>query len=605
MSLITLMTALLALATLPGYIIASEKLNIQSLTGALAHDGLTGIWVLTLTLLLGQSVLCAWRRLQLRLVKTTFEAKPSNFVNLVGDPVFDPNKGVYFNGAGEDGQMHRIVIEPKWWHLLPNSAISRSGEAEAAILNGSYSSVLPGTEPSSLVMLKVGEVTVGLGSRVQYKGCSDYLLTAHHVVATHAELSLCKRGVVIKLEESMLESTYESGLESVDFIMIKIPSNYWSKLGVGVGKLSTMTKRTTVTLYGGNNSMGLISSQGPAYKGRAGFAIIHEAPTTRGWSGTPLYSGNFIVGIHTGCAELGKTNCATNVNLLLELSSTQESNFSENSYGEIDEDNFVLRSNRSEYIEVDIKGRGKFLMGDSDYLNITGKPSDWEKQKRAQGEEIWEDAEDTEEDMDNYFKNSVISWYKKGKETVTQFLKTETKRPEVAEDTDSLLESLNYQRVAASEDVVPPSSNLPTTSGLSQRLSPHGVCPSPTLEERVANLEKLLEKSLESMCKMQLAHSQSLQAMDGLGEGVKRSLGLLHTKLADLDQQNPQEGCSTQSETLPQNIQEPQSGGSSEPATGAKKKSQKKRRKSGKQKSTQKPPLESPCQSWVKVTPKS
>nr|QXV86578.1 polyprotein 2a [Solemoviridae sp.] len=599
-----ILIVLAALATLPGYIIASEKLATHSLEWAIAHDIVLGVAIVTLIWLLGLSVLFAWRKLQIKLIKTTEEARPGKFVRLVGDPIFDPNKGVYFNGAGEDGQMHKIVIEPKWWHLLPRSAISRDGEAEAAVLNGSYSSVLPGTEPSSLVMLKVGEVTVGFGSRVQYKGCSDYLLTAHHVVAPHAELNLCKRGLVVKLSEDILESTYESASEAVDFVMIKVPSNYWSKLGVGVGKLTTMTKRTTVTLYGGSNSMGLISSQGSAYKGRTGFAIIHEAPTTRGWSGTPLYQGNFIVGIHTGCGKLGETNCATNVNLLLELSSTQESNFSENSYSEIDEDNFVLRANREEYMEVEIKGKGKFLLGDADYINVTDKPSNWEKLKKARGEEIWEDAEDTEEQLDNYFKTSLVSWYNKGKETAAQFCKGAAE-PVVEVTTDNLLESLNYQRVATSEDVVPPLSGSPSTSGSPQRLSPHGVCPSPTLEERVANLEKLLEKSLEAMCKMQLEYSQSLKSMAGLGEGAKQSLGLLHTKLEDLDRQSLQKSCSMPSEVLPPNTQELPSGGSSEPTTGAKKKSQKKRRKSGKRKSTQKPPLESPCQSWVKVTPKS
>lgn len=599
-----MLIVLAALATLPGYIIASEKLATHTLEWAKVHDTALGVAIVTLIWLLGLSVLSAWRKLQVRLVKATPEAKPGNFVSLVGDPVFDPNKGVYFNGAGEDGQMHKIVIEPKWWHLLPRSAISRDGEAEAAILNGSYSSVLPGTEPTSLVMLKAGEVTVGFGSRVQYKGCSDYLLTAHHVVAPHAELNLCKRGLVVKLSEDMLESTYESALEAVDFVMIKIPSNYWSKLGVGVGKLTTMTKRTTVTLYGGSNSMGLTSSQGSAYKGRTGFAIIHEAPTTRGWSGTPLYQGNFIVGIHTGCGKLGETNCATNVNLLLELSSTQESNFSENSYSEIDEDNFVLRTNREEYMEVEIKGKGKFLLGDADYINVTGKPLDWERQKRARGEEIWGEDDETEEKLDNYFKTGLAAWYNKGKETAAQFCKGVAK-PEAEISTDSLLESLNYQRVATSEDAVPPSSSSPSTNGVPQRLSPHGVCPSPTLEERVANLEKLLEKSLESMCKMQLEYSQSLETMAGLGEGAKQSLGLLRTKLEDLDRQNLQKSCSTPSGISQQSTQELPSGGSSEPTTGAKKKSQKKRRKSGKRKSTQKPPLESPCQSWVKVMPKS
>nr|QXV86579.1 polyprotein 2ab [Solemoviridae sp.] len=435
-----ILIVLAALATLPGYIIASEKLATHSLEWAIAHDIVLGVAIVTLIWLLGLSVLFAWRKLQIKLIKTTEEARPGKFVRLVGDPIFDPNKGVYFNGAGEDGQMHKIVIEPKWWHLLPRSAISRDGEAEAAVLNGSYSSVLPGTEPSSLVMLKVGEVTVGFGSRVQYKGCSDYLLTAHHVVAPHAELNLCKRGLVVKLSEDILESTYESASEAVDFVMIKVPSNYWSKLGVGVGKLTTMTKRTTVTLYGGSNSMGLISSQGSAYKGRTGFAIIHEAPTTRGWSGTPLYQGNFIVGIHTGCGKLGETNCATNVNLLLELSSTQESNFSENSYSEIDEDNFVLRANREEYMEVEIKGKGKFLLGDADYINVTDKPSNWEKLKKARGEEIWEDAEDTEEQLDNYFKTSLVSWYNKGKETAAQFCKGAAE-PVVEVTTDNLLES--------------------------------------------------------------------------------------------------------------------------------------------------------------------
>lgn len=349
--------------------------------------------------------------------------------------------------------------------------------------------------------------------------------------------------------------------------------------------------------------MGLLSSHGPAYKGKAGYAIVHEASTTRGWSGTPLYQGSTIVGVHIGCGKLGENNCATNVNLLLTMSSKQESVFSENSYNELDEDNFLLRD-RSEYLEIDIKGRGKFLMGDADFINVTGKSLDWEKQKRAKGEEVWHDADDA--DMDAWYKSDIKTLYELGVETVKNlFSGSPTEESDDEENVNSLLQSLNCQRAAPSEDAVLPSIVSQSTSGRNQRLSPHGVCLSPTLEDRVANLEKLLERSLATMCKQQLENSQKLLTTLGLVEEVQQRLDLLSTKLVDLPPPAHQKTCVKPPGSLPGNTQEQQLGESSGETSGIKKKSLKKRKKSGKRKSTQKRLPESHSPSWVKATPKS
>nr|WBT97306.1 polyprotein [Subterranean clover mottle virus] len=389
-----------------------------------------------------------WRRWKVVIVK---EVSPREVINLVGEPFLDPVRGVLMNGISTSGGTFEVLIEPKWWHLFPRSAISKDGEKECAIFNAGYSSVLPGTEPTSLVMLKAKDLTVGFGARVRYNGCSDYLLTAHHVVKPHEKLNLCKSGYMV--EDVDLAVTCGSDHDAVDFALIKVPPAVWSKLKVGVGKLEPMTKKTHVTVYGGSDSTRLLSSSGPAYKGKAGYAIIHEASTTKGWSGTPLYSGNTIVGVHTGSGKVGYSNRAVNVKLLLTAVSKFETIFSEISYGELDEDNYLLR-NRDDFVEVEILGKGKFLLGDSSFLDITGKPLGWEKEKRARGEALWHDASD-----DDFYEdaNFLADFYKDSKETVDDIMLEQFKLPAGGHNFKScvatLIELASYEWKNLSESI--------------------------------------------------------------------------------------------------------------------------------------------------------
>nr|WBT97301.1 ORF2a [Subterranean clover mottle virus] len=538
----------------------------------------TAILLPALSVLFGLRV---WRRWKVVIVK---EVNPREVINLVGEPFLDPVRGVLMNGISTSGGTFEVLIEPKWWHLFPRSAISKDGEKECAIFNAGYSSVLPGTEPTSLVMLKAKDLAVGFGARVRFNGCSDYLLTAYHVIKPHEKLNLCKGGYMV--EDVDLAVTCGSDHDAVDFALIKVPPAVWSKLKVGVGKLEPMTKKTHITVYGGSDSTRLLSSSGPAYKGKAGYAIIHEASTTKGWSGTPLYSGNTIVGVHTGSGQVGYSNRAVNVKLLLTAVSKFETIFSEISYGELDEDNYLLR-NRDDFVEVEILGKGKFLLGDSSFVDITGKPLGWEKEKRARGEALWHDASD-----DDFYEdaNFLADFYKDSKETVD----------------DIMLEHLNCQRVATTSKIVsPPSLSLRPMSGrTSLRVSPHEGCPLPTLDDRVASLEKLLERSLEQLLQLQVSSSQNSKDIAGLIEVQKQSVALSSIKREGSNQPPRQQNSTKQSSSLPQSTQkqspEPASGESS----GIKKKSRRKRGKSDKRKSTPKPPPASHSPSWVKQTKK-
>jgi len=510
------------------------------------------------------------------------ETNPREVINLVGDPFLDPTRGVLMNGISTSGKTFEVLIEPKWWHLFPRSAISKDGEKECAIFNAGYNGVLPGTEPASLVMLKAKDLTVGFGARVKYNGSSDYLLTAHHVIKPHEKLSLCKGGYVV--ENVDLTVDCGSAHDAVDFALIKVSPAVWSKLRVGVGKFEPMTRKTHVTVYGGSNSLGLLSSSGPAFKGKAGYTIVHEASTTKGWSGTPLYSGNVIVGVHTGSGQVGFSNRATNVKFLLDSVSKFETIFSEISYGELDIDNYFLR-NSSDFLEVEISGKGKFLLGDSSFVDITNKSLSWEKEKRAKGELVWHDADD-----DDFYEdaNFLADFYKDSKETV-----------------DSMLEHLNCQRAATTKVVSPPLLSLRPMSGMTQtRVSPHEGCPLPSLEDRIASLEKLLERSLEQLLQLQVSSSQNSKDIAGLIEVQKQSLALSSIKREGLGQPPRQQTSTKQSLNLPLSTQKQSPGPVSGESSGTKKKSRKRRGRSDKRKSISKPPPASHSPSWVKVTKK-
>nr|QQP18743.1 polyprotein P2a [Lucerne transient streak virus] len=546
----------------------------------------------------------AWQNMLLNSVEVRDETPPGMFINLVGEPKLVPEKGIVMDGVGEDGKVCKVIVNPQWWRFLPGSAISKNGEDEAAVLDSVYSSVLTGTEPASLVLLKSGSQTVGFGARVSYEGCSDYLLTAHHVIEPHEKLDLCKRGKVIP--DLDLTTTYDCEDKFAEFAMIKVPSNYWSRLGVGVAKLSALSKKSTVSLYGGTSSTGLTCSSGFAYKGKSGYAIVHEASTTKGWSGTPLYVGNNIVGVHTGCGKAGETNRGTNVRVLLDLSSGYESDFSEISYGEIDLDNFRLRPNRQEYLPVTIKGKGRYLLGDTDFVAMTEarvkRIDDWEALKDAEGpgRVKWSDWADEETSWIGRKMNNI---YKAGIETIDLWKGTD--EPVESETTSQLLRHLNCQGAGTPEGVAPPSSTLQSTDGSNPSLSPHGVCLFPKLEDRIVNLEKLVEKLLETLSSRQVKSSQSSNNTAGPSEVAKQKEDPSSSKPGGSDRPAPPPTSPSQSESSSQNTQPQQSTESSGGQSGAKKKSQRRRRKSEKQKSTQKPPQASRSPSWVKATPKS
>lgn len=530
---------------------------------------------ISLDLMLVLSVQFAWRKWQLWKVQVKEENPPPPIFTLLGDPFLNPSRGVMFKMAGEDGRLAEVIIEPKWWHLFPNSALSRKAEQEAAVIGNAYCSVVSGSEPKSLVMIKINGETRGMGSRVSYNG-DTYLLTARHVLVGDFPFSVCKGGEIVDIEE--WEESYSCGHHFLDFSLVKIHDKYWAKLKVKSAPLVPLTKTCHITAYGGTHSKSLLSSIGIAEKAKANYAISHTASTTKGWSGTPLYDtrGN-IVGVHTGSSKLGESNRGTNIGVLLSSLHNFETDFSEISYSELDYDNFKMRENQDDFIEVEIKGMGKYKLGDTSFVNMDAIA--WERKKREKGEEVWADASD--EDLED--EKSFIKWYSKTMEAATDFFSSH----------------LNGQR-AACETAEPPSSPSGNISGaMKKQSSPHTGCPFPSLEDRVASLENLLEKMLDQQSKMLEMNSQNSKSIAGLNEALKQSWVPSFTKQGDSDPFKPRKISQPPVTNSPSDIPKPSQGNASEEKSGTSKRSQKKRRRSRRPKSTPKPPPGSRSRSWV------
>lgn len=376
-------------------------------------------------------------------------------------PYFDPALGVMMQFApSHGGPSIEVQLNPSWISLLGSSpAVNRDDASnESAVLGRFYSNVKTGDEPASLVTVKSGSQVIGFGCRTKIDG-DDCLLTACHVW-NNRPTALAKAGK--QVEVSDWEVPVSSDHKMLDFVVVKVPTHVWSKLGVKATQLVCPSDKDTITCYGGSSSDCLLSGVGTCSRSEFSWKLTHSSPTAAGWSGTPLYSSRGVVGMHVGFEDIGKLNRAVNMfyvaNYLLR---SQETLPPELSVIEIPFDDVETRS--YEFLEVEIKGRGRAKLGKREFAWIPASGKYWADEaddaippppKVVDGKLVWLDAQET------------------------------------------FVEPLNCQRAAGAKPL-PPSLNLRATTSAKVSTPQKEECPFDLLGSRLASLESCVEKILQ------------------------------------------------------------------------------------------------------------
>nr|UHS71651.1 MAG: polyprotein P2a [Sobemovirus sp.] len=536
-------------------------LLLQDPSAKMAVRGLSSAMMGT-ALILGWQLLCVLRVWLATYLEKEPEAPEDFWVDLNGPPKFDPTRGVY-GEAMIDGKVHRIVIQPDYWPLLKSPIKIDSNEA--AVANSVVSKVAPGKEPGSLVCIQAKDgKTLGMASRV-HCGSQTVLITSAHVLKAGriADIYLAKYSAASKEGKRLLmdptwPAEYVSCDKEVDIVAIQVPARYWSLLGVTAAKVKAPSVKTPVLAFGGTSSSGLFSSQGFASP-NGGFSIIHSCATQPGWSGTPLYTGSDIVGVHRRWNDIGVSNIATN--LIPFHSPCESSENGERGAHAIDEEEWESRDGVPN--DVMIAGRGRFKTLEDEYSYRDEHPLAYERLKKSKGQVTWFDMMDEEMDWD--IRAETI---------------TEVEIP------------LNCQEAVSA--CSPPSSQCQESSGAVEKSSAPPECPSLTVENRMLNLEKLLEHQLTNSASLQNQIFTLSQTLAGLLGVRKQNELVFFSKPDDSAQQKNQTTSTERAESSKGNTPDQNSEPASGETLGKPKASKRKSKKSLKGTSSGTPAQESP-----------
>lgn len=515
--------------------------------------------------LTGTGLILAWQQLcVLRAwLATCLEKEPTapedSWVELCGPPRFDPSKGVY----GEvviDGKQHRVVIQPDFWPLL-RSAINIDRN-EAAVANSVVSPVKPGKEPGSLICIQAKDGKIlGMGARV-HCGPATVLLTAAHVLKQGkiADLYLAKYSAAHKEGRRVLMDPnwaieYGSLEKETDVVAVQVPASVWSRLGVTTSRVRKPTTKVPVLAYGGVSSGVLTSSQGFASP-EGVMSVVHSCTTQPGWSGTPLYAGSDIVGIHRRWDKIGSQNMATNVSIFHTTCESSENG--EQGAHEIDDEEWTNREGSP--MDVYVAGRGRFKTLGDEYSRYDEHPLAFAKYKKEKGEMTWADMVDEDLEWDIRNETSMIP--------------------------------LNCPQAASA--CSSPSAKCQESSGLEERSSPPRECPSLTVESRVSTLEKLLEQVLINSAETQSSISVISQTLVGLKGDQKLKGPVSCSKQADSAPRKPQPTSKAQAGNSKENTQSQSSGNASGEKLGTPQASKRKSKKLRNATSSGTPVQESP-----------
>lgn len=537
------------------------------------------VMVLVITLIV-QFVWLNWRRVYLEKEPILAES----WVELIGDPKFDPERGIY--GTILIGEAtHKVVIQPKWWTFL-SSELKRS-EKEGACDGSPVSAVKTGQEPKFIVVLQnaFGE-TKGLGSRIRI-GKKDILLTSYHVLECSDELFIAKYnvnenvGMRVALDPKWQKNFYCKDNE-VDIAAIEVPSQVWSKLGVSIGSVKpATTTRRPVCVYGASSSKAFRCSSGMGNLTH-GFTGEHTASTTGGWSGSPIVSGGFIIGVHRG-SNATKANVNRYTVMHPSFLHTPETMYDDGYVREIDDDE--ISSRPYEFDEYYVHGRGVVKVAQAEYAvnkkKVGSKLRELEVKEQEFVRPAWSGRGDDDDDV--FYDTSV-----------TDFLgdvKFKWKGTEEGVPDGALESHLNSSGAAAV--CSPPCESLEGISGKTPVSSETTECLSLSVAGRLSSLEKLVEQLLASMQLLQENVSQNSKNLIGLNVEAVRSSTPSSSKPQDSDPPKPpidsKKVWKALPVTIPESAKDPvlEENGTQ---TGSKRASRRSRRK----RSAKTPPQESP-----------
>lgn len=543
-----MISSLLAAATL--YV--ASKTNETHLTESYA-------FLMTIMLLIF-SVLYGLRNWLNEPVVTLEPIVKTEYGQLIGNPRFDPYVGIIGTVSLANGETAEIVVNPEWWRFLPETVTNMS-QKETVVSTSRIGSCA--TEPSNMCCIQLESgVIVGIATRVAF-GSSTSLLTCWHVLAAHAheDLYLCKNGLRIKMEK-----TWEMNLcckdDDLDIVLLQVPIEIWSKLGVKKSTIGVARGKSAVTAFGARTSSQYMSSVGTGVVEPRKLNMIHTCSTQVGWSGTPIFHNGKIVALHRGFNKRGVSNNAT---ILWPLIYSCETEYEDAVYRRGEEEELDFRA--EPFDEYEVHGMGTLKVGTGEYIVQAFKSHaeelrESESALRSGGRKTWHDY--AEEDEFEYYDSM--------------------------ETTFDLESHLNCQQ--AEEKSLPPLSSSATTNGVNLESSNQPECHSLQWDSRVLNLEKLVEHltTLSSLCLE--ASSLNSKNIVGLTEALKLKELPSCTKPQDLRKQAPQTTYRQQWKPLSKNTPGQNAGESLLP-NGTTLQSKAKSRRSAKRRSTQKPRQES------------
>jgi hypothetical protein len=228
----------------------------------------------------------------------------------------------------ENGVIHEIVINGIL-HVLADCDRSIKSEDEMALPG---STLFPSAERSVGAILVANDadelVVLGVFFRV-----GDYLVTAAHVAnavgAGVAKVFLAgtknfkknllevNLGQLVEMQRSEFALDESAVQTDYDIYVRKLSKTTWARLQIGVSstkKDSCYNQTVSAVGFVGNLFM---TSSGKTLAGSGPEELWHTASTQKGFSGSPLYSGNSVVGMHL--SHRGDKNVALRIEIILML----------------------------------------------------------------------------------------------------------------------------------------------------------------------------------------------------------------------------------------------------------------------------------------------
>lgn len=440
------------------------------------------------------------------------ETEPENaetWGELVGDPQFHTEKGIYAT-VMIGTELTKVVLQPKWWPYF-SSELLRS-EKEAAVSSSPVTQLPMGQEPSYLVSIQSRDGVVrGMGCRARI-GNEVVLLTSYHVTQCSDELFITKFnpneqvGKRFKIEDDWQTNFYCSD-KDVDVIAINVPAKIWATLCVGTIKAKVPTvRKIPCQLFGAESSSKIKCSAGMAWLA-TGFTGRHTATTTKSWSGSPVVSNGYVIGVHRGTNKQVIDQNTFTVMHPSFFPQESESDWDQGHIMEIDAEEIGSRDEK--FTEVYIAGRGIVTYGDSEYVSTKQRELNMSEMEKNFKSFTWAEAVDDDLDYETILGSKWAD-----AEGVFPGEEEQINPPSGI--------PLNYQ---GAESACSSPSNSSANTAIPVCVPLETVaCPSLQLDSRVLVLEKLLEPLLAEMTLMRESIFQNSRTLTGLSVALERNL---------------------------------------------------------------------------------